>query len=97
MGGGGQDPSGLLLPGARMRAALVTASNGWQQKQKAMEPGPEPTQLHQGTENERQNERERELYRVLLLVTWRRRERQIVSGLRRKNTEHTRTHTRTHT
>ena len=45
-----------------------------------------------------QNERERErgaLYRVLLLVRWRRRERQVVSGLRRKNTGHA--HTRTHT
>ena len=49
-------------------------------------------------QNEREGEREREreaLYRVLLLVRWRRRERQVVSGLRRKNTGHA--HTRTHT
>lgn len=64
-----------------------------------METGPEPTQLHQGTENETEGRGRggggERLYRVLLLVRWRRKERQIVSGLRRKNTEHT--HTRTHT
>ena len=31
---------------------------------------------------------------MLLLVRWRRRERQVVSGLRRKNTEHAHTHAR---
>ena len=47
-------------------------------------------------EQDRTRERERgALYRVLLLVRWRRRERQVVSGLRRKNTGHA--HTRTHT
>lgn len=46
-------------------------------------------------EQDRTREREREaLYRVLLLVRWRRRERQVVSGLRRKNTEHAHTHAR---
>lgn len=60
---------------------------------------PEPTWLrtgHRRQDSEREIEREREkereaLYRVLLLVRWRRKERQIVSGLR-ENTGHTQTH-----
>jgi hypothetical protein len=81
------------------RQALVMVSNRTPARTKATEKGGQNQHgCKWGTEDETERERERErergggaLYRVLLLVRWRRKERQIVSGLR-ENTGHAQTH-----
>ena len=78
------------------RGALVTASDRTAAMTRSYGDRPRTNTAASGhREQDRTREREA-LYRVLLLVRWRRRERQVVSGLRRKNTEHAHTHTHAH-